>query len=81
MREFRQHGRTSERAISAADTSGDRVLAVLGLFTADEPTWTVDAAARRLGISKPTAYRYFKSLARAGLVAPASRARCPAVSG
>ncbi len=57
-----------------AETSGDRLLAVLALFTVAEPEWTVGAAARRLRISNPTAYRYFKSLARVGLIASVSRA-------
>ncbi len=56
------------------NSSGDRLLAVLRLFTTEEPEWTVEAAVERLGISSPTAYRYFRSLARVGLINAVSRA-------
>lgn len=55
-------------------SSGDRLLAALQLFTPDEPEWTVEDAAERLGISNPTAYRYFHKLGRTGLICAASRA-------
>jgi DNA-binding IclR family transcriptional regulator len=49
--------------------TADRVLAVLGLFTLEEPEWTVDDAMRRLGMaSSSTAYEYFRSLVDAGLL-------------
>jgi DNA-binding IclR family transcriptional regulator len=57
-----------------SETSGDRLLGVLSLFTVDEPEWTVEAAAKRLRISNPTAYRYFRSLTGVGLISPSSRA-------
>jgi DNA-binding IclR family transcriptional regulator len=56
------------------DSSGDRMLAILALFSIDAPEWTVEAAAERLGVSAPTTYRYFKRLADAGLIARVSRA-------
>ena len=31
--------------------TADRVLVILGLFTLEEPVWTVDALAHRLGLS------------------------------
>jgi DNA-binding IclR family transcriptional regulator len=56
------------------ETSGDRILGALQLFTIDEPEWSVDAAAQRLRLSIPTVYRYFRSLAQAGLITSSSRA-------
>src|SRR5580692_5344276 len=54
--------------------SGDRLLAVLALFTAEETRWSVEAAAERLGVSTTTTYRYFKKLTKAGLISPVSGA-------
>src|ERR1700730_15873767 len=54
--------------------SGDRLLAVLALFTAEQTQWTVDGAAERLGGSGTTTYRYFKKLTKAGLISPVSGA-------
>jgi len=49
-------------------TTSDRVLGVLGLFTLEEPEWTVEDAAARLDLAVSTAYRYFRSLSKAGLI-------------
>jgi len=57
-----------------SDSSGERLLSVLDLFTVDQPEWTVDAAAIALGVSATTAYRYFKRLTKAGLITPVSGA-------
>ena len=57
-----------------ATSSGDRMLAVLGLFTIERSEWTVDVAAEELGVSATTAYRYFKRLTNVGLLSPVSRA-------
>jgi len=57
-----------------AQGSGDRLLAVLALFTAEESRWTVDGAAEKLGVSTTTTYRYFKKLTKAGLISPVSGA-------
>jgi DNA-binding IclR family transcriptional regulator len=57
-----------------AASSGDRLLAVLALFTVERPEWTVEAAAEALGVSATTAYRYFKRLTKAGLISPVSGA-------
>jgi DNA-binding IclR family transcriptional regulator len=68
------------RRLSAAEpqtrahSSGDRLLAVLSLFTVERPHWTVEAAAEQLGVSATTTYRYFKRLTRAGLISPVSGA-------
>ena len=64
------------------DSSGDRMLAVLELFTVERPQWTVEAAAERIGVSATTTYRYFKRLTGAGLISPiagASYALGPAI--
>jgi DNA-binding IclR family transcriptional regulator len=45
-----------------------RMLGVLDLFSEDEPVWTVDAAALRLGYTRATAYRYVGELCGAGLL-------------
>lgn len=57
------------------DSSGDRLLAVLALFSIEQPGWTVEAAADALGVSATTAYRYFKRLTKTGLISPISGAR------
>lgn len=56
------------------ESSGDRLLSVLALFTIERPEWTVEDAAERIGVSAPTTYRYFKRLTRAGLISPVSGA-------
>ncbi|WP_170149449.1 IclR family transcriptional regulator [Rhodoplanes roseus] len=65
-------GRSKEEG--GLPSSGDRLLAVLGLFTIERPEWTVEDAAVQLGVSATTAYRYFKRLTRAGLISPVSGA-------
>src|ERR1700680_926097 len=54
--------------------SGDRLLGVLALFTAEQSQWTVDAAAEEIGVSTTTTYRYFKKLTKAGLISPVAGA-------
>jgi DNA-binding IclR family transcriptional regulator len=51
-------------------SSADRLLAVLQLFTPERPEWTVETAANEIGVSVSTAYRYFRSLCRIGLLDP-----------
>ena len=48
--------------------SQDRVLAVLDLFSEQHPRWTPDELMRELGYSRPTLYRYLKSLKQSGLL-------------
>ena len=60
--------------MSHSGSSGDRLLAALRLFTIEQPEWTVEAAAAALGVSATTAYRYFGSLTKTGLISPVSRA-------
>jgi len=68
------HGADGSKVKVSGKSSGDRLLSVLGLFTVEQPQWTVDDAARQLGVSGPTAYRYFKRLTGAGLISPVSGA-------
>jgi DNA-binding IclR family transcriptional regulator len=68
------HGTGGSANTSANESSGDRLLAALALFTVDNPQWTVEDAAKKLGVSAPTAYRYFKRLTGAGLITPVSGA-------
>src|SRR5499427_6993337 len=71
-----QDGSMPRRRTRGGDSgsSGDRLLAVLALFTVERPEWTVDAAASELGVSATTAYRYFNRLTKAGLISPVSGA-------
>ena len=57
-----------------SESSGDRLLSILELFSDEQPEWTVEEAAQRLETSVPTAYRYFRSLANVGLISPAAGA-------
>lgn len=52
----------------AALATVDRALSVLRLFAGDQSEWTVEAAARELGLTQSTAYQYFRSLVDAGLL-------------
>jgi DNA-binding IclR family transcriptional regulator len=49
-------------------TTADKLLSVLTLFSLEQPEWTVEDAAQELGLAVSTAYRYFRSLSRAGLI-------------
>jgi DNA-binding IclR family transcriptional regulator len=51
------------------------MLDILTLFTSSKPAWTIDEAAAELNLTQTTAYGYFRSLARAGLVATSSTGR------
>jgi len=51
-----------------SETTSDRVLTVLELFTVEHPHWTVEMAAGQLGLTVSTAYRYFRSLTNAGIL-------------
>jgi len=46
----------------------DRALGILQLFAGEQSEWTVEAAARELGLTQSTAYQYFRSLVEAGLL-------------
>ena len=48
--------------------SGERILAILDLFSEARPEWRPEAMMEALGYSRPTLYRYLKTLRAAGLV-------------
>ncbi|MBR0849738.1 IclR family transcriptional regulator [Bradyrhizobium diazoefficiens] len=50
--------------------SQDRVLALLDLFTEARPQWSPDELMAELGYTRPTLYRYLKSLKDSGFVMP-----------
>lgn len=56
---------------TASDSSLERMLGLLDLFTESRPTWTVEEIRDHLSLSQATAYRYLKILSRTGLLAPA----------
>ncbi len=56
-------------------STADKMLSVLSLFSPEAPRWTVESAAEQLSVSNSTAYRYFSSLSRAGLLEPISGGR------
>jgi DNA-binding IclR family transcriptional regulator len=40
----------------------------LSLFTIEKSEWTVEEAAKEIGVSVSTAYRYFRDLSKVGLL-------------
>jgi DNA-binding IclR family transcriptional regulator len=50
------------------DSSLTRLLSVLGLFSAQTPSLTVDQIATQMGVPKSTSYRYVQALTKAGLL-------------
>jgi DNA-binding IclR family transcriptional regulator len=50
------------------DNRQDRVLAVLDLFSESRPLWSPEELMRELGYTRPTLYRYLKSLRESGLL-------------
>ncbi len=56
------YGRMSET------NSFERMLAILSLFTEDRLEWTSEALMKRLGYSRPTLYRYLKTLKEHGFL-------------
>ncbi len=52
--------------MTSVSGSGERILAILDLFSEDRPEWIPDEMMSRLGYSRPTLYRYLKTLKDAG---------------
>lgn len=50
------------------ETSSDKTLSIMDLFTPERPEWTIDAMVSALGLSSSTVYRYVRSLVAVGLV-------------
>ncbi len=53
-------------------SSLSRMLAVLDLFTSEDPVWTAESIAARLDCSIPTAYRYLRELGDCDLLRSAA---------
>lgn len=52
--------------MTSVSGSGERLLAILGLFSEHRPEWLPDEMMAALGYSRPTLYRYLKTLKDAG---------------
>ena len=59
---------TNVRRLHISVTTSDKLLSVLRLFTLEAPEWAVAQAAQALEVPVSTTYRFFKSLANAGLI-------------
>jgi hypothetical protein len=65
----RHAGRSGgRRQVEEQGNSLERVLAVLEVFTEDRLEWTPEELMQELGYSRPTLYRYLKTLKEAGLL-------------
>ncbi|HYZ34240.1 MAG TPA: IclR family transcriptional regulator [Crenalkalicoccus sp.] len=70
------NGPPSEAAEGGETATGqqsslERLLRVIDLFTPERPQWTADEIGEVLGVSRATQYRYLKALTGAGLLASA----------
>lgn len=52
----------------------ERMLGILSVFDEARPEWTPEQLMRRLGYSRPTLYRYLKTLKEAGLIVSVNQA-------
>lgn len=57
-------------ASESSRSSVERIFDILGLFTIEQPIVQLDDVRERLGTAKSTTFRYFKTLADAGLLSP-----------
>lgn len=60
-----------EAASAAPQSSLDRLLHVIDLFTPERPEWSAEQIGEVMGVSRATRYRYLRTLTAAGLIAPA----------
>lgn len=60
--------------MTSVSGSGERILAILDLFTGDKPQWSPEEMMGALGYTRPTLYRYLKTLKDAGYLAALSQA-------
>ena len=56
---------------AGSQSSLERLLRVIDLFTPERPQWTADEIGETMGVSRATQYRYLKTLTGAGLLAAA----------
>jgi len=69
MRDARRPSAGSpEQTIGAANSTADRAIDILLLFTEDHPIWTASDIAIHLGMPRSTTYRYLNSLRAYALV-------------
>lgn len=61
--------------MSSVSGSGERILAILDLFSEERPHWTPDEMMATLGYSRPTLYRYLKTLKDTGYLTSLQQAR------
>jgi DNA-binding IclR family transcriptional regulator len=54
--------------MSTGHGSGERLLAILDIFSEDRLEWTTEEMQAKLGYSRPTLYRYLKRLKEAGFI-------------
>ena len=57
------------------ESSNDRLLAILDLFTLERPIWTAEEIGTAMSLSRTTLYRYLRTLGAAGFVAPLGSGR------
>ncbi len=60
--------------MTSVSGSGERILAILDLFSEERPEWRTDDMMEALGYSRPTLYRYVKTLKDAGYLTASSQA-------
>ncbi|MFM6991825.1 MAG: IclR family transcriptional regulator [Rhodoferax sp.] len=53
-----------------SDSSTDRVLSILDLFTDEYPVWTTELLIEKLGVARATMYRYLRALVETGFLMP-----------
>jgi len=58
------------KSIQRLDSSTDRVLSILDLFTEAHPVWTTEVLIERLGVARATMYRYLRALVETGFLTP-----------
>ncbi|GIX14470.1 MAG: hypothetical protein KatS3mg118_2429 [Paracoccaceae bacterium] len=51
-----------------SESSAERILAILSVFSEARPEWTPEELIQHLGYARPTLYRYVKTLREAGLL-------------
>lgn len=56
---------------ASPQSSLERLLRVIDVFTPDKPEWTADQIGEVMGVSRATQYRYIKALTNAGLLGAA----------
>jgi len=60
--------RDIQTAEKEAMSRPSRTLAIIDLFTLEQPTWSIEDMMAALGYARPTTYRYVKQLVDAGLL-------------